>query len=68
VKPEKRHRYRPPNPMGAEAFNSRGGGEMWLLMVQVWHRLGRLEVAVGIGGVLLLALVGAMAGRVFELF
>jgi hypothetical protein len=62
-------RYKLPNsPMVSHDFGSAGGFELWNLMIQLWYRTGRLEVAVLLGGSILLALLSAIVGRVFEVW
>ena len=63
--------YRIPNdPLTQEAFNTRGGFELWTLVVELYGRVGALEQSVklggGIGGAILLIMVGAIVARVFE--
>jgi hypothetical protein len=62
-------RYKLPNrPLANNDFGSTGGFELWNLMIQLWYRTGRLEVAVLLGGSILLALLSAIVGRVFEVW
>ena len=62
-------KYKLPNsPLVKESFQSEGGFELWNLMVQLWFKVGRLEIAVAIGGGALLILASGMAGRVFEVW
>lgn len=63
-------KYTPPhNPdVTSESFATLGGWELWQMMTNLWYRLGRVEVAVAVGGTLLLAMAVAITGRVFEVF
>lgn len=64
---KRRARYTPPNPE-VPAFNSKGGDELWKLILEMHYKLGALETKTNIIAVLVLAGLGAIFARLLGLF